>query len=206
MGSEMLQFKVGHTDTSLHTALSHSMPSCHTCTRNTSAPTPLQPSIRHSQAHTRAQVDGRLHPAPACGPHGCPLWTHCRKQTQPRAQHWPKRNWSENQDKKTCYGFPHLCTPRAGNRDSQPPPEPPQHTCPSLSRSGSVAARAVGSPPSLLPFSAWWTRSKVSGTVGTPQVPTAMRWDLRPGVCSDSTGGPAITVSPCILTGTRVPD
>lgn len=40
-------------------------------------------------------------------------------------------------------------------------PGPQRHACFSASRSGSAAAQAVGSPPSLSPFSEWWTCSKV---------------------------------------------
>lgn len=40
-------------------------------------------------------------------------------------------------------------------------PGPQRRTCFSASRLGSAAAQAVGSPPSLSPFSEWWTCSKV---------------------------------------------
>lgn len=39
-------------------------------------------------------------------------------KTKSRSQPWPKKSQTENQDMKTCYGFPYLCVPRVSTRGS----------------------------------------------------------------------------------------
>lgn len=83
-GQRWLQFKVGRTDTSCtpHTA---PQASCHThVQKDTLVPPTLLQQVPGTARPHPGPGKWASTPALLAGPHGNPLWTHCRKQVQTR--------------------------------------------------------------------------------------------------------------------------